>query len=66
MDNIKLEDCYDGVAICKKCKVKYGYDLPSKYIKKVCGKRIKLPGFTDNGLCPLCSPDSKEKKWLKK
>ena len=61
MDNMKLEDCYDVVTVCKKCKVKYGYDLPAKYIKKVCGKRIKIPGYKDSGLCPKCDPACKEK-----
>jgi len=60
-DNIKLEDCYDAVAVCKKCKTEYGYDLPSKYIKKVCGKRIKLPGFKSNMLCPVCDNSYKDK-----
>ena len=61
MGDIKLEDYYDEVGICKKCKVKYGYDLPKKYIKMVCGKKIKLPGYKDNGWCPCCDPLCKEK-----
>jgi len=61
MDNIKLEEYYDAVAVCKKCKSKYGYDLPLKYIKKICGKKIKLPGYKDDGLCPLCNPSYKQK-----
>lgn len=60
-NDIKLEDCYDEVAICKKCKVKYGYDLPSKYIKNICGKRIKLSGYKESGMCPRCDPSYKEK-----
>jgi hypothetical protein len=58
---IKLEDCYDEVSACKKCNTKYGYDLPSKFIKFICGKRIKVPGYKDNGLCPICDPQFKEK-----
>ena len=59
--DIKLEDCYDAVAKCKKCGIKYGYDLPQKYIKNICGKRIKLQGYKDNELCPTCDPNFKDK-----
>ena len=60
-ENIKLEDCYDGVAKCKKCGIKYGYDIPSKFKKKILGKvKIKL-GYVDSGLCPNCDPQWKEK-----
>ena len=60
-DNIKLEDCYDAVDRCKKCKCEYGYDYPARYIKKIMGRRIKLPGYKDNRLCPKCDPSYKEK-----
>ena len=63
---IKLEDCYDEVSVCKKCNTKYGYDLPSKFIKFICGKRIKVAGYKDNGLCPFCNPLSDEKMYLDK
>ena len=58
---IELKDMYDEVAKCNKCNCEYGYDLPSKYIKKVLGKRIKLPGFRDSGICPFCDPNYKDK-----
>ena len=55
-DNIKLENCYDAVDKCKKCGRKYGYDYPSTHMKSVCGKRIKIKEYKDNGLCPNCDP----------
>jgi hypothetical protein len=61
MSEIKLKDCYDAVAKCSKCNCEYGYDFPTKYIKKVLGRRIKLPGFKPNNLCPICDPNYKEK-----
>jgi hypothetical protein len=60
-NNIKSEDCYDAVSKCKKCKCEYGYDYPSKYVKKILGRRILLSGYKDNGLCPKCDPSFKEK-----
>ena len=62
---IELKDIYDKVAKYKKCNCEYGYDLPPKYIKKILGKRIKLDGYKDKGLCPMCDDDYKDKPKIK-
>ena len=61
MDNIKLKDIYDEVAMCKKCGREYGYDIPNKLKKKFCGRTKIIPGYTDNGSCPMCDKSFKEK-----
>ena len=61
MEEIKFKDIYDCVAVCKKCKKEYGYDVPNKFKKKFCGRTKILPGYIDNGMCPRCDKTFKEK-----
>ena len=61
MTEIKLKDYYDAVAKCQKCFCEYGYDYPSKYVKKILGKRILLSGYKTNNLCPICDANYKNK-----
>jgi len=61
MDNTKLKDIYDEVTVCKKCGIEYGYDVPTKFKKKLCGRTKIIPGYKDNGFCLRCDKSYKEK-----
>ena len=65
MGKIKLKDIYDEVAICKKCGIEYGYDIPKKFKKTMLGRTKIIPGYKDNGLCYRCDDTFKEKLNIK-
>jgi len=57
-----LKEIYDCTAQCSKCKCEYGYDIPKKFKNNKDNKNK----FKDDGLCPLCGKNNKEKAYLLK